>query len=106
MTLQHKDKGKYYTNIISKSPTPVVIQTEQFRVKGNVHVRSGYRLKDEINEPEPFVAVTDAIVYDLNGFVLYKTGFLAISRDQIIWIIPEKEILLGDPKGVVGSDNP
>jgi len=47
------------------------------------------RLKDELNGQERFLAVTDAVVNDLQNNQLYQAGFLAVNVDQIIWIIPQ-----------------
>ncbi|MBS1249145.1 MAG: hypothetical protein MAG431_00718 [Chloroflexi bacterium] len=69
----------------------VIIQTVSQRIHGNVYVRPDKRLRDELNDVSQFIAVTEANVYDAQGEFLYKTDFIAISRDQIIWVIPDKE---------------
>ena len=64
MTIEFDDKGKYFTDIISKiTPIPVMLQTAPHRIHGNIHVSQDRRLKDELELPEKFIAVTDAIVY-------------------------------------------
>jgi len=98
MATQYDDKGKFYTDIISKVLVPVIIHVGHYRMQGNVHVRSGYRLKDEMNEPDTFIAVTNALVFDLNGVVLYQTDFIAINREHIDWIIPEDELITDQPQ--------
>ena len=95
MTLHIDDKGKYFTDIISKEEITVIIQTLSHRVDGKVHVRPGVRLKDELNHPEKFLAVTDASVYSSTGELLYRSRFMAVNSDQVIWVIPAHELLGG-----------
>lgn len=93
MSMKYDDKGKFYTEIISKRMLPVLIQTRSEFIRGEVHVRSNYRLKDELNEPEDFIAITNATVYDSNRSALYRTRFLALNCSQIVWVIPEEDII-------------
>lgn len=89
MSIRFDDKGKFFTDVISKEAVPVVIQTISTRVLGCIHIRPGERLKDAINQMEVFFAVTEATILDLSGQQLYKTDFLAIHRDHIVWIFPQ-----------------
>jgi hypothetical protein len=92
MITQFDEKGKIFTNVVSKKPVTVLIQTSQYRIQGQIHVRQDSRLKDELNDPEIFLAVTDAAVYDNNGNELYSSNFITVNRAQIIFIIPAEEI--------------
>jgi len=92
MITQFDEKGKIFTNVVSKKPVMVLIQTSQYRIQGQIHVRQDSRLKDELNDPEIFLAVTDAAVYDNNGNELYSSNFITVNRAQIIFIIPAEEI--------------
>jgi hypothetical protein len=87
MTLEFNEKGKYYTDIISKTAIAVIIQTTTHRIEGLVHVRLDGRLKNELDLIEPFLAVTEAKVYGSDGSLLYESDFLTVSRLQIVWII-------------------
>ncbi len=87
-----EEKGKVFTNIISKQPVEVLIQTQGWLVRGSIHVRRDERLKDEIDREEPSLAVTEATIYDSSGAVSYQAKFIAINRAQIIWIIPVAEL--------------
>lgn len=93
MTIRFDDKGKFFTDVISKESIPVTIQTTTHRITGNIHIRPGERLKDTINQSEPFFAITEAAILDQNGEILYEIDFLAVSRDHIVWLAPEDEIL-------------
>lgn len=94
MVTQYDEKGKIFTQVVSKEPILVVIQTGQVIVRGLIHVRPDTRLKDELNNlRERFVAVTDASVTNLHGEELYRSNFLVLNIDQIIWITPQDQLL-------------
>ncbi len=88
MSTHYDDKGKFFTDIISKKAIPVTIQTISNRIEGIVHARRGERLKDELNSSEQFLAVTDAVIYNHEDAELYRINFLAVHRNNIIWIFP------------------
>ena len=91
MTIEYDDKGKIFTEVISKLPIPVMVQTKVQMIKGILHVRRGERLKDELDRDELFLALTDAHVLGVGGEILFQVPFLAIRRNQIVWVIPEEE---------------
>ena len=91
MTIEFDDNGKFFTDIISKTPLPVMIQTVTHRIHGNIHIAQDRRLKDELDLPEKFIAVTDADIYSPDGQVLYHAGFLAVQRNEIVWVFPDSE---------------
>jgi hypothetical protein len=86
------DKGKIFTNVVTKTPLDVIIQTQNHQIHGKVHVRPNGRLKDELTDSEAFLAITDASVYDLNGNLAYRTNFIALHRDHINWLIPVDDL--------------
>jgi len=45
MTIEYDEKGKFYTDIISKVAVPVTMQTTDQLIRGFVHVRHGERIK-------------------------------------------------------------
>jgi hypothetical protein len=93
MTIEYDDNGKFFTDIVSKAPVSVMIQTITHRIHGNIHVARDLRLKDELDLPEKFIAITDAIIYSPDDRVLYQTGFMAVQRGEIIWVMPDSEII-------------
>ncbi len=93
MITEFDDKGKIFTNIIAKRPIRVIVQTEKFRIHGQMHITPSERLKDELNGSDQFVAITDATVYDGAGNISYRSNFLTLNRDFIVWIIPEEEVV-------------
>lgn len=86
--LPYDDKGKIFTDVVSKEAVAVIVQTALHRIEGIVYARPDVRLKDELNQDEHFLAVTDAVLYDLAGNEVKRTGFLAVNRDAIHWVLP------------------
>lgn len=91
MTIHYDDKGKFFTDVITKIPVPSVIQTLTHRVHGSIHIRQDERLADALNRPAEFLAITNAEIYNARGDVLFKTNFIAIYREHVVWIVPDDE---------------
>lgn len=91
MTIEFDDKGKIFTDIVSKVPVQVVVQTTLQLLRGRMHVRHGERIKDELDRDELFLAMTDVEVVGSEGQVLFQSPFMAVRRNQIIWVMPENE---------------
>jgi hypothetical protein len=96
MTIEFNERGKYFTDIISKAAVSAVIQTTTHRIEGAIHVRVDGRVKDELDRPEAFLAVTDAKVFDVGGAIIHQADFMTISRAQIVWIIPANDTDSGE----------
>lgn len=92
MTTHFDDKGKIFTQVVSKKPVPVILRTTQNILQGVLHVRPTERIIDELNSSLQFVAITDARILNEAGETLYTTGFITVNKEHIIWIIPEEEI--------------
>jgi hypothetical protein len=93
MSLEFNEKGKYFTDIISKAAVPAVIQTTTHRIEGFVHIRMDGRLKDELDRNESFLAVTNARVFNVDGTLILEADFLSVSRMQIVWVVPSDDKL-------------
>ena len=91
MAIEFDEKGKFFTDVVSKVPVQAVVQTVGQLVRGKVHVREGERLKDELDRDELFLAMTDASVIGPNGEVQFQAPFLAVRRSQIIWVLPDDD---------------
>ncbi len=91
MSLEFNEKGKYFTDIISKVAVPATIQTVLHRIEGSIHIRVDERVKDELDRNEPFLAVTNAKIFGLDGVLLHETDFMTVSRSQIVWVIPRDD---------------
>ena len=91
MEIEYDEKGKFFTDVISKELVRSEIQTVTHHIRGNIHVRKGDRLSDEINQPNVFLPVTGAEIYSLDGELLYSSDFLAVNREHIIWLMPVED---------------
>lgn len=92
MTLEFDGKGKFYTDLIKKDSVPATIMTVTNKITGVIYVRPDQRIKDELDVDEKFLAVTDATVYSAQGNVIAHCGFMAIQRNQIVWVIPDSKL--------------
>lgn len=92
MVTQFDDKGKIFTQVVTKTPVSVVINTAHHLIHGSIHVRPGERVIDELNHSQTFLAVTDAKITDLEGSPLFESAFLTLNTDQIIWLVPSDEM--------------
>lgn len=95
MVAQYDDKGKLFTPVIAKHPIMVTIQTLSNVIHGAVHIRPDIRMKDELNsatENDHFLAVTDAVVFNSQGQEIYRSKFMVVNVNHIVWAIPENEI--------------
>jgi hypothetical protein len=90
MTFEYDEKGKIFTEVISKRPVYATIQTTTHLMRGHIHVRRDQRIKDELDLDEKFIAVTEVNVLAHDGHILFQAPFLAVNRDQIIWVLPEQ----------------
>jgi len=94
-------KGKFYTARVSKETAPVIIATATSIIQGSMHVMRESRLKDELNNSERFVAITNAEVFDLSEQTrLYSSEVLLLNKDQIVWVLPQEESPTADEEAV------
>jgi hypothetical protein len=99
MSIEFNEKGKYFTDIVSKVAVPAIIQTTTHRIEGSIHVRLDGRVKDELDRGEPFLAVTNAKILGTDGAILFQTDFMTVARTQIVWVIPSDDTAYaGDKK--------
>lgn len=90
MTIEYDEKGKIFTDIVSKVAIQATIQTTTHLMRGHVHVRRDQRIKDELDINENFLAVTDVTVLTSDGQTLFQAPFLAVRRSHIVWVLPEQ----------------
>lgn len=91
MTIEYDEKGKIFTEIISKIPIQATIQTTTHLMRGRLHVRRDQRIKDELDVNENFIALTDVSVLGPDGQTLFQAPFMAVRRSHIVWVIPEQD---------------
>lgn len=91
MDFEYSDeKGKRFTDVITKRAVYATVQTITHLMRGDIHVRRDQRIKDELDLDEKFLAITDVDVFGPDGNVLYHASFLALNRSQIVWVLPEQ----------------
>ena len=88
MVTKYDEKGKVFTEVISKEAIRATVQTVAQKIEGTIHVRVSERITDELDRDEPFLAMTSAKVLDQDGRTQYECDFISIRRSQIVWIIP------------------
>src|ERR1051325_9254502 len=91
MTFEYDEKGKIFTDIITKVAVSARVQTTTHMIQGQIHVRRDQRIKDELDSSESFLALTNASVLGPAGQVLFQVPFLAVQRSHIIWVMPEQD---------------
>jgi len=91
MTNEYEERGKYFTEVVSKVAVNATIQTTTHMIRGRIHVRHDQRILDELDLNENFIAITDVSVFGANGQVLFQSPFLAVRRAHIVWVVPEKQ---------------
>lgn len=91
MTIEYDEKGKFYTDVITKLPVSCLLQTTTHLMRGFVHVRQGERFKNELERDEAFLALTNVSILGANDEILYSAPFMAVQRSQIVWVMPSGE---------------
>ena len=87
------DKGKIFTQQVNKRPVPVIVFTNTWQIKGNMHILPDRRLKDDFNTgTERFVAVTEAELFSAEtGKLLYRSSVIVLNKDSIVMVMPNLE---------------
>jgi hypothetical protein len=90
MTFEYDEKGKIFTDIVSKDSIAATVQTTTHLIRGQLHVRRDQRIKDELDLNESFLAMTEVSVMGPDGQTLFQAPFLAVRRSHIVWVLPEQ----------------
>lgn len=93
MTTHFENKESFFTTVVSKEAIEVVLQTTTHRIQGQIYIRPGERLKDGINQDDPFFALTDAKIFDSAGNLQYHSDFVAVSQTHIVWLLPADQLI-------------
>lgn len=91
MSYEYDEKGKIFTDHVSKVAIYATIQTTTHLMRGRIHVRRDQRIIDELDLDENFLAITDVSVLGADGQVLIQSPFLALRRTHIVWVVPEQK---------------
>ncbi len=90
MVYRVDEKGKFFTQQIHKDPILVTVWIEDTQVRGTFHLTPASRLKDELNNDESFIAITQARVSDKSDRLLFETDVLIVNKQRITWIYPSE----------------
>jgi hypothetical protein len=91
MSIEYDEKGKIFTDVVSKTAIHATVQTTTHLLQGYIHVRRDQRIKDELDRDKDFLALTDVRVLGSNGQSLFQAPFIAVRRAHIVWVIPEEK---------------
>lgn len=91
MTIEYDDKGKIFTDIVTKIAVNATVQTTTHLLRGHIHIRRDQRIKDELDGNEKFLALTDVTVLNAEGHAIYQAPFMAVHKAHIIWVLPEQD---------------
>lgn len=92
MVTHFDDKGKIFTDVIQKQSIWVTIQLPSNRIHGLIHIPSDKRIKEEIDNKDTFLALTEVEVFSPDGIdSLFSVKFLAVNKHQVIWLFPDSE---------------
>ena len=91
MSIEYDEKGKIFTDVVSKTAIHATVQTTTHMLQGYIHVRRDQRIKDELDRDKDFLALTDVSVLGSNGQSLFRAPFLAVRRSHIVWVMPEEK---------------
>lgn len=92
MSIEYDEKGKIFTEIVSKVAIRATIQTTTHMMRGFIHVRRDQRMKDELDQTEGFLALTDVSILSSDGQILFQAPFAAVRRAHIVWVFPEQKL--------------
>ena len=91
MSIEYDEKGKIFTDIVSKIAIFATIQTTTHLMRGRIHVRKDQRVIDELDLNENFLPLTDVSVLGADGQTLFQAPFMALQRSHIVWVFPEQK---------------
>jgi len=92
MVTHFDEKGKIFTDIVQKQPVWVTLQLSRSRIHGAIFIRNNERIKEVLDNAEPFLALTQVEILSIDGTKTeIKTNFLAVNKSKIIWLMPDSE---------------
>ncbi len=94
-------QGRFFTDLATKEPVRVLVQTASHVLVGTVYIRREHRLLDELNDgPGDFLAMTDVWVFHEDTAALrYTANFLALSKAQVHLVVPVDELTMDTDTG-------
>ena len=90
MTIEYDEKGKIFTDIVSKVAIYATVQTTMHMLRGRIHVRRDQRIIDELDINENFIAITDVTVLGADGQTLFRYPFWQCAGRILFGSSPNK----------------
>ncbi len=91
MNYRVDEKGKFFTAHVTKLRLPITACIGNWLVEGIIHLKSDNRLKDELNDGETFIAITQARVWAIGtSNPVYEPEVLIVHKNEIVWIFPRE----------------
>lgn len=80
--------------VLKKEEMPVIAYTSHYKVKGKIFLPPGGRLSDFMSSigQKRFIPVKDVTVTDLTGRDVYKSDFLVLNADEVIFVMPVQTV--------------
>lgn len=76
---------------LRKEHVPVRIRSTVGEIEGVAHFFSGARISDYLNRPDiQFLPLTDVVVHDSHGGKDQSFPFLALNKNEIIYLVPRE----------------
>ncbi len=81
---------------IEKEARSVIAYTYNYKIKCDLFLPPGSRFSDFIGGlgQKQFIPASNAVISDIFGNLICKTKFLELNVDEIIFLIPETDILV------------
>lgn len=90
------DKGKFFPMRVATLRLPITACIGEWIIEGTVHLKGNNRLKDELNDDESFIAITQVRVRDRrDAKPAYESEVLIVHKHQIVWIFPREAAVPG-----------
>ena len=97
MDIQPDQVNEQHPDHVNKVKIKIVIQTKTHRVIGNYYKREEIRLFDSLKNDDHIIPITDAKVFSNTvSTERYKTKFIAIYREHIIWAVSAADFIVED----------
>ena len=74
--------------LVKKDKVLCTIMTSTSLIEGELHKRGAFRVIDELNSADAFIAVTNATIRTSMSDEVLETDFLALRADEITWVRP------------------
>ena len=100
------EKGKYYTTRVNKRAAQVQVVAHGLLISGTMYLMLDNRVKDELNNGERFIAITEAQVREAStNAILLQGETLILNKDQVVCLIPHEDAYeSNDPANEPDSD--